>query len=226
MDNVLLLSGTPQLAPGCVALTYDDGPGPRTAELAQLLQEQDVPATFFVLGESLEHYGPVLDTIRDRGHAIALHSEQHYPFSSAAQAIDQLARCRARVPDYLPELAWYRPPYGIGDRVLPGYAGPVGWHAHGWDWDVTYRRGQTVTGCVDAIVDTLARSGGGVTLLHDFAPFSEFTAAGFSEATLNLRVLEITALLIERLRERGLRLVGLPAPAAEPVQADAGGKNG
>jgi peptidoglycan/xylan/chitin deacetylase (PgdA/CDA1 family) len=219
MDNALLLSGTPKLEAGRVVLTFDDGPGPRSAELAQLLHERAVPATFFLLGESLQRYGHVLDTYRDRGHTIALHGEHHRPFSSSHRALDQLNRCRDRLSGYLAETIWFRPPYGIADLAVPGYAGPVGWHAHGWDWDVTYRRGQTVIGCVDTIVDTLVRSQGGIVLLHDFAPYSEFTQAGLTEAQLDLRVLEISALLIDRLRELGFALVGLPEQVPGGVHA-------
>lgn len=217
MENSLLLSGTPQLAAGCVALTFDDGPGPRTAELAQLLVSEQVPATFFVLGESLERYGQVLDTVRDCGHSIGLHSECHRPFDSVQLAADQLAKCRARVADYLSGPVWYRPPYGIGDEPVPGYAGPVGWHAHGSDWDITYRAGQTVSGCVADIMAALAHFGGGVVLLHDFAPYTEFALRRVTEATLDLRVLEVTTLLIQRIREQGFSLVGLPEPVATPV---------
>jgi len=219
MDNSLLLSGTPQLAAGAVALTFDDGPGPRTAELAQLLVAERAPATFFVLGESLERYGHVLDTLRDCGHSVALHSEYHRGFDTVEFAADQLARCRARVADYLSGPVWYRPPYGIGDEPVPGYAGPVGWHAHGRDWDITYRAGQTVTGCVADIMAALAHFNGGVVLLHDFAPYSEFAGRRVTEATLDLRVLEVTSLLIQRIREQGFELVGLP----EPVAADSTG---
>ena len=218
MDTACVLSGTPQLAPGCVALTFDDGPGPRTAELAQLLRAERVPATFFVLGESIERYGQVLDEVRECGHPIALHSEYHRPFGSAELAAEQLASCRARIPDYLSEPVWYRPPYGIGDYPMPGYAGPVGWHAHGRDWDITYRQGQTVTGCVEDIMAGLTRIGGGIVLLHDFAPRTEFTARRFTEGKLDLRVLEVTALLLQRLREHGFELVGLPAPVSEPTE--------
>jgi peptidoglycan/xylan/chitin deacetylase (PgdA/CDA1 family) len=217
MDDVRLLSGTPKLEPGQVSLTFDDGPGPRTVELAQLLADRDVPATFFLLGESIERYGHLLGSYRDTGHAIGLHGERHRPFSSVARALDQLGQCRSRLEGYLIEPAWFRPPYGIADLAVPGYAGPVGWHAQGADWDVSYRRGQTVTGCVDAIVGALARSGGGIVLLHDFAPASEFTAAGLTEAMLDLRAPEITELLIGRLRADGYDLVGLPEPVAEPA---------
>jgi peptidoglycan/xylan/chitin deacetylase (PgdA/CDA1 family) len=57
-DVTRLLCGTPGLPPHTVALTFDDGPGPRTAELARLLREQGVPGTFFVLGESIERHRP------------------------------------------------------------------------------------------------------------------------------------------------------------------------
>jgi peptidoglycan/xylan/chitin deacetylase (PgdA/CDA1 family) len=217
MDNACVLSGTPQLAAGCVALTFDDGPGPRTAELAQLLRAEQVPATFFVLGESIERHGQVLDTLRDYGFPIGLHGEQHRPFESAELAAAQLASCRARVADHLSEPVWYRPPYGIGDHPLPGYAGPVGWHAHGRDWDITYRQGQTVAGCVEDILAGLARTQGGIVLLHDFAPRTEFLARRLTEGRLDLRVLEVTALLLQRLREDGYQLVGLPGRATGKI---------
>ena len=60
-------------------------------------------------------------------------------------AKDQLGKCRARVEHHLGadffagRPIWHRPPYGIGNEAVPGYAGPVGWHAHGRDWDITYR---------------------------------------------------------------------------------------
>lgn len=219
MDNTFMLSGTPRLPAGCVSLTFDDGPGPRTAELARLLAGRDVPATFFVLGESVQHYRDVLDVIRDCGHAIGLHSETHRPFLSVDLATRQLNRCRARIADYLPETPWFRPPYGFKDLAVPGYAGPVGWNADGEDWDITYRQGQTVDRCVDAIVETMQQLGGGIVVLHDFAPFTEFTGRGLDVADLDLRVVEIAGLLVDRLRAQGFTLVGLPDPVAEAVPA-------
>jgi peptidoglycan/xylan/chitin deacetylase (PgdA/CDA1 family) len=213
-----------------VALTYDDGPGPKSAELAALLAEEGVPATFFVLGESIERYGPVLRSYVDAGHTIGLHSEYHRPFSHPLVARDQLAKVRRRVEHHLGRdffagrPIWYRPPYGIGEPV-PGYAGPVGWHAHGRDWDITYRNDaplrppsnprpvQTVEGCVAEIVAGLRRHGGGIVLLHDFAPYTEFGNSGLTEADLDLQAPAITRLLLARLREAGFELTDLPEQA-------------
>jgi thioesterase domain-containing protein/peptidoglycan/xylan/chitin deacetylase (PgdA/CDA1 family) len=216
MDNhaASLLCGTPDLPPDCVALTFDDGPGPRSAELARMLHDDDVPGTFFVLGESVERHGGALAAFREYGHAIGLHADQHRPFKSAEHAATELSRCAERVHEYLGETVWFRPPYGFGDWLVPGFAGPVGWHASGRDWDITYRKGQTVDACVDAIAQQLIERRGGIALLHDFVPATEFRPAGLTEADLDLRIIEITRLLIERLRAAGLSFAALP-PAKE-----------
>ncbi len=212
-DVPRLLCGTPELPPRCVALTFDDGPGPSSAELARMLRDEGVPATFFVLGENVERYGIALDTYQDCGHVIGLHGDRHHPFRSAEHAAGELRRCAERIGGYLGETAWFRPPYGMGDWPVPGFAGPVGWHAQGRDWDITYRHGQTVEACVDAIAASLIERDGGIALLHDFAAPTEFGPAGLDESDLDLRVIEITKLLIERLRGAGLSFVALPDPA-------------
>ena len=212
-DGSRLLSGTPELPPRCVALTFDDGPGPRSAELARMLRDEGVPGTFFVLGESIQHHRDVLDTYLECGHAIGLHGDRHRPFTSAEHAAGELSRCADRISGYLGGTVWFRPPYGMGDWPVPGFAGPVGWHAQGRDWDITYRHGQTVDACVDAIAETLIKRDGGIALLHDFAAATEFSPAGLSEADLDLRIIEITRALIGRLRDAGFSFVALPDPA-------------
>ena len=203
------LCGTPELPPGSVALTFDDGPGPKSAELARLLRDEGVPGTFFVLGESLRLHADVLATYRECGQVIGLHADRHRPFKSAEHAAIQLSLCAELCGGYLDHPVWFRPPYGAGNWPVPGFAGPVGWHASGRDWDITYRKGQTVDACVDAITQQLIERNGGIALLHDFAPPREFRAAGLTEDGLDLRVIEITRLLIDRLRSAGLTFAPL-----------------
>jgi thioesterase domain-containing protein/peptidoglycan/xylan/chitin deacetylase (PgdA/CDA1 family) len=218
-DAARPLCGTPELPPRTVSLTFDDGPGPKTAELARLLRDQGVPGTFFVLGESIDKHREALAVIRDCGHVIGLHADWHRPFRSAEHAADELARCAARIPEYLNGTVWFRPPYGTTDWRVPGFAGPVGWHAQGQDWHITYRHGQTVADCVDAIVRQITEAGGGIVLLHDFAAATEFEPAGLTEADLDLRIVEITELLIQRLRAAGFSFSALPEPAAATERA-------
>lgn len=57
-----------------IYLTFDDGPGPYTMELLELLDSYDVKATFFVMDNG---YYDVLRQITDRGHSIGIHTMTH-----------------------------------------------------------------------------------------------------------------------------------------------------
>ena len=61
-----------------VCLTFDDGPSHNTEKVLQILAEQRVPATFFVIAaENNQKYLPLLARQIEQGHQIALHSATH-----------------------------------------------------------------------------------------------------------------------------------------------------
>ena len=66
-------------SPAQIALTYDDGPAPFTPKLLGYLAAAKIPATFFVLGKSINTAGgkETLKAAYDAGHQIALHSNTH-----------------------------------------------------------------------------------------------------------------------------------------------------
>lgn len=57
-----------------IYLTFDDGPGPDTRRLLNILDEYDVKATFFVTDSG---YPELLEQIVNRGHAIGIHTATH-----------------------------------------------------------------------------------------------------------------------------------------------------
>ena len=57
-----------------IYLTFDDGPGPYTNDLLDILAKYDVKATFFVVGNL---YPDVLERMYNEGHAIGAHSLTH-----------------------------------------------------------------------------------------------------------------------------------------------------
>ena len=59
-----------------VYLTFDDGPGPYTARLLDILDKYGVKATFFVTGQKPAYYNMIGETYR-RGHTVALHTYTH-----------------------------------------------------------------------------------------------------------------------------------------------------
>ncbi|MDT5068791.1 MAG: peptidoglycan-N-acetylglucosamine deacetylase [Mycobacterium sp.] len=68
--------------------------GPQTAlpRILTLLSETDVAATFFVPGESARRWPHAVESVLDRGHEVALHSDLHKPLTamSDAQQADDL----------------------------------------------------------------------------------------------------------------------------------------
>ncbi|MGW3952240.1 polysaccharide deacetylase family protein [Streptomyces sp. NPDC004752] len=163
-----VLAGTG--APDHVALTFDDGPDPRsTPAFLAALDELAVRATFFVVGEQLLDHRRLSQDIVRRGHELAVHGWTHHrPWWPAPRRETRLlaraAQAVAEVSGTVP--LWYRPPYGIltGDRLLAARRTglrPVLWTAWGRDWtaDATARS-------VAATVLADLR-GGGTVLLHD-----------------------------------------------------------
>lgn len=62
---------------GVAYLTFDDGPGKLTGEVLDILAENDITATFFVLGQQVEQYPELLERIAFEGHSIGNHSYNH-----------------------------------------------------------------------------------------------------------------------------------------------------
>lgn len=61
-----------------VYLTFDDGPDDKiTPQILDILKQEEVKATFFVLGVNVEQYPDVLKRIFTEGHAIGNHSYNH-----------------------------------------------------------------------------------------------------------------------------------------------------
>ena len=64
--------------PGNVYITFDDGPIPEvTPWVLDLLDEYDVKATFFMVGQNVERNPHLLDEVVRRGHKAANHSLHH-----------------------------------------------------------------------------------------------------------------------------------------------------
>lgn len=79
-----------------VYLTFDDGPDPDvTPAILDILREEDIKATFFVVGTQVEKAPATLKQVYDEGHAIGNHSYNHIYrelYSSPSDYIGQLSR--------------------------------------------------------------------------------------------------------------------------------------
>jgi peptidoglycan-N-acetylglucosamine deacetylase len=101
---------------GSVCLTFDDGPHPElTPRLLDLLAENSVRATFFVIGREAEKFPQLVRRMVDDGHCVGSHSYSHRPRGSlnAREAADEITRGAEVVGAILGDLPkLYRPPAG------------------------------------------------------------------------------------------------------------------
>jgi peptidoglycan/xylan/chitin deacetylase (PgdA/CDA1 family) len=151
-----------------VALTFDDGPAERfTAQILDILHEQNVPATFFVCGKNVEAHPELLRRIVAEGHEIGNHTYSHpfLYFKSRRRIAEEIDRTQAtieKVVGFRPSL--FRPPYGarwfgLVPALLERGMRLVLWSAAGYDWK------KDAPGVTDATLRRLKP--GAVILLHD-----------------------------------------------------------
>jgi peptidoglycan/xylan/chitin deacetylase (PgdA/CDA1 family) len=83
-----------------IALTFDDGPHPQyTAQLLQVLDKFQIPASFFWLGVCVNRSPEIAKQIRDRGHWIGLHGYDHqnFPMLSPEELRQSLEKTQAAI---------------------------------------------------------------------------------------------------------------------------------
>ncbi|MCF8145754.1 MAG: polysaccharide deacetylase family protein [Deltaproteobacteria bacterium] len=105
-----------------VALTFDDGPDPRsTPELLRLLQKYQVPGTFFVTGEKAFHHPELIMDILSLGHSIGNHSYSHDNFimlKGAKTLMKEIQSTQEILHNFGIRPLAFRPPVGITNPRL------------------------------------------------------------------------------------------------------------
>jgi peptidoglycan/xylan/chitin deacetylase (PgdA/CDA1 family) len=126
------LGSFPYRGPGdrrVVALTFDDGPNePYTSQVADYLDREGIPATFFQVGRAVQRYPEVTRRLASAGHVIGLHGHTHdftryLRRDSLAAELEQGMAAFAQL-GIRPAL--YRPPWLLRIPALPGLL-----HDHG-----------------------------------------------------------------------------------------------
>jgi len=120
-----------------VALTFDDGPAPKaTAELLSILAEENVHATFFVIGGDLQQHPDEGKKIVAAGHELGNHSYSHTRMilvtpSFVRREIESTDKLIRETGFQGP--IHFRPPYGKKLFALPYYLSKTGRKTITWD---------------------------------------------------------------------------------------------
>ncbi len=200
-----------------LCLTYDDGPGPDTLEIARFLHQHKIRATFFVVGKFAVHQQQILDELHAMGHIIGNHTYEHpdmpYFVSINGNVQDQIIRTNALIQKYNEgKLTYFRAPYGkwspevahelnANIRTSYKFAGPVYWDIEGIDC-YYWKLGRSVEDTVNIYLEKIHLYDKGVVVMHD-------QIADMDTVKAVNKTLELTKQLIPVLIEQGYSFVGL-----------------
>lgn len=146
-----------------VALTFDDGPGPSTGEILEILREKRAEGTFFLLGQAVEMNPELAREIVLSGSEVANHSMAHDAFPTSADLTatnDVIEEATGFRP------CSFRPPYGSVDTPLTQRAAGEDMNTVLWDVDTEDWTDWT---SVDSVVEgtSLNTQPGSIILMHD-----------------------------------------------------------
>lgn len=147
-----------------VALTFDDGPSKYTRDLLDFLRENNIPVTFFLVGNRIKEFsGTVQQTVKD-GHEMGYHSYAHKTQTGLSDA--QILSDFEKSNELLRELTgaeftlWRTPGGNYNQRVLDCIDLPhIMWSVDTRDWD--HRNSYKVYASV------VNASDGAIVLMHD-----------------------------------------------------------
>lgn len=188
-----------------IALTFDDGPNPvATARILDVLRDESVHATFFLLGKHVERWPDLARRVADEGHTLGNHGYHHrtlhrrgrayarVDLALGAQAIEAATGRRPR---------YFRAPHGYRAPWVSGFARHLGEQTVGWSrgvWD------SDRPGANEIVRRTLGGARpGAIMLLHD--------GDGYDPLGDRTQTAEALPAIIRGLRERGYRPVSLPS---------------
>ncbi|MDP3850085.1 MAG: polysaccharide deacetylase family protein [Luteolibacter sp.] len=182
---------------GNILITIDDGPDPRdTPLLLDMLDEHQVKAVFFMIGEKVAAHPELAREVLRRGHELGNHTMTHPQASfwcagpsrtrreigDCQQVIEQVTGVKPR---------WFRAPVGHRNLFTHPVAGELGLEVMAWS-----RRGfdAVETDASRALTRILSKlSPGDIVLLHEATPIA-------------------TEMLEGVLRTPGIRFSGSPGP--------------
>jgi peptidoglycan/xylan/chitin deacetylase (PgdA/CDA1 family) len=194
-----------------LALTYDDGPGARTGELADYLAGEGITAAFFMNGKNAPGKQLMIDKVVGRGHLLANHTQNHLQLTklSAEKVVSEVTATDNVIKAAQPDGPWVlRAPFGawngntsraINATGMKKYVGSVFWDIGGQltasaaaDWDC-WGKGYSIQRCGDLYMQEIKSKKRGIVLMHD----------------IHGKSVDMTKYLVPKLKAEGFKFVKL-----------------
>jgi peptidoglycan/xylan/chitin deacetylase (PgdA/CDA1 family) len=188
-----------------VAITFDDGPNPdATPRILDVLREEGVSATFFVLGRHAERWPGLVRRMTEEGHQLGNHGYWHrklhrrlpsYVRDDLTRGTEAIVQASGGVRPRV-----FRAPHGFRNPWVTPIAASLGQRTIGWSlgvWDSARPGASEIAR--RALNGLHARS---ILLLHD--------GDGYDPDGDRLQTAEALPMIIRGLRDRGLQFTTLP----------------
>ncbi|WP_405720861.1 bifunctional polysaccharide deacetylase/glycosyltransferase family 2 protein [Streptomyces sp. NBC_01537] len=120
---------TSEIPDKTIALTFDDGPDPEwTEQVLAVLEENDVPGTFFVVGSMVSRYPDIVKDMVDQGNEVGVHTFTHVDLSyqSTARITRELNQTQLALAGAAGiNTTLFRAPYSSSTDAIDNYSWPV-----------------------------------------------------------------------------------------------------
>ncbi|GAB3450741.1 hypothetical protein GCM10027570_26010 [Streptomonospora sediminis] len=176
----------------CIALTFDDGPGPRTPELLDALAEHDAKATFFVTGTPVREYPETVRREYAEGHELGNHTVHHPDLTSLSDdgTLEELTTVNGLVRRETGlSMDVMRPPYGATNNAVAKVTEELGQAQILWSIDTNDWRDHDPEVVSDRAVERAKP--GSIVLMHD----------------IHSSTIDAVPDILERLTEKGYTMV-------------------
>ena len=183
-------------------LTFDDGPSSITPRILDILKQENIKATFFVLGSNVKKKPELVKRIYDEGHFIANHGYSHVYsqiYSSPQSVLDEYNSCNEEVRKAIGENEYnshlFRFPGGIAggpyadlkqqanDLLMQNDILHVDWNALNGDGETN---NLSIDFEIQRLNETTENKNSIVILMHD-SPLKSVTADALPQIIQTLR---------------------------------------
>jgi peptidoglycan/xylan/chitin deacetylase (PgdA/CDA1 family) len=192
---------------GYVALTFDDGPSQiYTPQVLEILKENNIHATFFLIGKNVEKYPEIVKRIAAEGHTIGNHTYTHptiLPLISNQQLIQEIKKTENLIYAFTGKKTdLFRPPHGWRTPWMVNECEKLGYDLVNWTVDPKDWRHPSSNVIVKSVIHKTGN--GAIVLLHDGLelkndPGQENTLVALSQLIAYYRARNYTFVTIDQI---------------------------
>jgi peptidoglycan/xylan/chitin deacetylase (PgdA/CDA1 family) len=183
-----------------LALTFDDGPHPEyTPQILDILKNNGVKATFFVIGKNAELYPELVERMVREGHTVGNHTYAHRPIHEQKEEgfYRDVLKNRSLLSGFSVKDGLFRPPGGVCDEKVLALGKKLDYDVILWTVDTEDWKAPATERIVNAVLQNV--KGGDIILMHDYVAGQSNTPAALEELLPALLEKGYTFLTVDQL---------------------------